>query len=150
LIKKILVALDGSEAANKALDFALDLAEKYSADILLFTVVQPVTMPFYVFEEVPTPVIPEHATFSERLEDYSKSLLSEILKKVKKKKPKLKVSSRLEEGQPAEKIVKAAKDEGIDIIVIGSRGLSGVKEWLLGSVSDRVADKADCPVLIVK
>ena len=150
MIKKILVALDGSEAANKALDFALDLAEKYSADILLFTVVQPVTMPFYVFEEVPTPIVPEHATFSKRLEAYSRDLLSEILKKVKKEKPKLNVSSRLEEGQPADKIVKIAKDEGVDVIVIGSRGLSGVKEWLLGSVSDRVADKADCPVLIVK
>lgn len=150
MIKKILVSLDGSEASNRALDFALDLAEKYSAEVILFTVVQPVTMPFYIFEEMPTPVVPEADAYSKRLEAYSRSILSEALKRVEKEKPNLKVSSRLEEGRPADKIVQAAEDEGCDIIVMGSRGLSGVKELFLGSVSDKVADKATCPVLIVK
>lgn len=47
-------------------------------------------------------------------------------------------------------IVKMAKEEDFDIIVIGGRGLGGVTEFLLGSVSDRVAHNAECPVLIVK
>ena len=51
---------------------------------------------------------------------------------------------------PAEKIVEASKEGNFDLIVMGSRGLGGVAEFLLGSVADRVADLAQCPVVIVK
>lgn len=148
MIKKMLVALDGSEPANRALDFALDMANKYSSEVLLFTVIQPITIPYFIYEEMPTPI--EADSYSRRLEAYYKNILSEALEKVKKEKPTLKVSTKVEEGRPADKIVQAAKDEGCDIIIMGSQGLSGVKELLLGSVSNRVADKATCPVLIVK
>ena len=53
-------------------------------------------------------------------------------------------------GRPADKIVELAKEEGFDLIVLGSRGLGNIKEFFLGGVSDRVADEAPCPVLIVK
>jgi nucleotide-binding universal stress UspA family protein len=59
-------------------------------------------------------------------------------------------TTKLVEGRPADKIVETAKLESCDLIVIGSRGLGGIKEFFLGSVSDRVADEAPCPVLIVK
>jgi nucleotide-binding universal stress UspA family protein len=62
----------------------------------------------------------------------------------------VRVSSTILEGRPADKIVEAAKEGGFDLIVMGSRGLGGVKEFFLGSVSDRVADEATCPVAIVK
>ena len=150
MIEKILVALDGSEASNRALDLALNIADKYSAEVLLLTVIQPVTIPFYVFEGVPTPIGSEFDTYFERVQAYSNQILSEALKKAKKERPKLKISTKLEEGRPANKIVQTAEEEGCDVIVMGSRGLSGVKELFLGSVSDRVADNAKCPVLIVK
>jgi len=53
-------------------------------------------------------------------------------------------------GRAADKIIETAKTQNVDLIVIGSRGLGGIKEIFLGSVSDRVADEAKCPVLIVK
>jgi len=77
-------------------------------------------------------------------------VLSEALKKVKKIKPNLRVSTKLVEGRPSNKIVETAKEGNFDIIVMGSRGLGAIKEFFLGSVSDRVADEATCPVLIVK
>ena len=101
LIGKILVALDGSEASNRALDLALDIAEKYSAEILLLTVIQPVTIPFYVFEGVPTPIGSEFDTYFERVQAYSNKILSEALNRAKREKPKLKIYTKLEEGRPA-------------------------------------------------
>ena len=62
----------------------------------------------------------------------------------------IRFTTKLVEGRPADKIVETAKLESCDLIVIGSRGLGGIKEFFLGSVSDRVADEAPCPVLIVK
>ena len=53
-------------------------------------------------------------------------------------------------GVPAEEIVKTARDEGVDLIVMGSRGLTEVRAFLLGSVSDKVSHHAKCPTLIVK
>ena len=60
-----------------------------------------------------------------------------------------KVSTVIQSGSPAEEIALFAKSENIDLIVIGSRGLSEIKGLLLGSVSDRVAHISPCPVLIV-
>jgi nucleotide-binding universal stress UspA family protein len=68
----------------------------------------------------------------------------------KQVKPDLKISQKLVEGRPSTRIVETAKEGNFVLIVMGSRGLSGVKEFFLGSVSDRVADDAECPVMIVK
>jgi len=56
----------------------------------------------------------------------------------------------LEEGRPSDKIIETARTGNFDIIVMGSGGLGSIKEFFLGSVSDRVADEAPCPVLIVR
>jgi nucleotide-binding universal stress UspA family protein len=146
LIKKILVAVDGSDCAQRALDFALDLADQYSAEIQLLSVVIPCFLPSQSM----------HLVKSEAIEDCINQLktafggyLSEAEEKVKKKKPHLKVSTKLENGDPSEKIIETAKRANFDIIVMGSRGL-GLREYALGSVSSKVVDNAPCPVLIVK
>ncbi len=77
-------------------------------------------------------------------------MLEEALQRAKKNRHNLKISKKILEGRPSDKIVETAKEGGFDLIVIGSRGLGGVKEFFLGSVSDRVADEATCPVVIVK
>lgn len=150
LIEKILVALDGSEPAGRALDFALDLAEKYSAEIVLLSVVQHVVMPGISYLTTPVLLPVAVGQYTEELKANHKKVLSEALKKVKKIKPNLRVSTKLVEGRPSNKIVETAKEGNFDIIVMGSRGLGAIKEFFLGSVSDRVADEATCPVLIVK
>jgi nucleotide-binding universal stress UspA family protein len=140
------VALDGSNCAERALDFALDLAHKYSAEIQLLSVVPPCFLPSYSIHVAKSEAIAECVR---QLETSFRGILSKADGKAKKEKPYLKVSTKLENGDPAAKIVETAKRGNFDIIVIGSRGL-GRRDYALGSVSSKVADNAPCPVLICK
>jgi nucleotide-binding universal stress UspA family protein len=146
LIKKILVATDGSVYAEHALNFALDLAYRYSAEIELVTVVPPVLLPAHSFNVVKSEAIAD-ATL--QLENSFKGALTLAEEKARKEKPNLKVYTAFEHGNPDEKIVETAKRGNFDIIIMGSRGL-GNREYSLGSISHRVADNSPCPVLIVK
>jgi nucleotide-binding universal stress UspA family protein len=148
MFKKILVALDGSEYANQALTYAIDLAEKYSADMVLVSVVHPTYIP--LDEEsgfTPARIVEQ---YFDALHAYHTNVLSEGLTKVHKQNPNLKVSTKLVQGRPAHEIINVATEGNVDLVVMGSRGRGGVTQLLLGSVSDRVADNAPCPVLIVR
>ena len=147
MIKKILVAFDGSNQSDKALDFALDIACKYSAQIVLINVI-----PFSPISESSV-IIPygiDYSTVYKERRSVHEKLLEEALNKAKTFQKNLQITKELVEGRPADKIVETAKEGMFDLIVIGSRGLGGIKEFFLGSVSNRVADNAPCPVLIVK
>jgi len=147
MFKKILVPVDGSEHSVHALDYALDVAEKYSANILLLSVFHAV----YSFIGVqPNFAPPSALDILEAQKSYHEKVLTEALQRAKELKPELEVSTRLVEGRPAEIIIETAREGNFDLIVIGSRGLGGISQLLLGSVSDRVADSAPCPVLIIK
>ena len=141
MIKNILVPIDGSEHSNNALKFGLDLAEKYSAKLTLLSVAQPV-----VVTGPPTST----AMYVQAIESAHKKMLEDTYNRAKAEKPDVEISKRLVDGRPADRIVEIADKENFDLIVIGSRGVGGVKKFFLGSVSDRVADEAHCPVLIVK
>lgn len=146
MVKKILLALDGSKAAKNALNFALKLAEMTSAELELLTVVPPVFLPQYSIYVLKSEAI---ADCAKELEISFRGVLSKAQKEVQKSKPDLKVSTRFEKGEPDEKIVEVAEQGKFDLIVMGSRGLGG-RASTLGSVSSRVIDKSSCPVLIVK
>lgn len=145
MIKKILVAVDGSEHADRALDFALDLAQKYSAKILLVTVVPPVFLPIPSLNVVTSQAISDA---SNELEKAFGAVLSKAEEKAKKI-LKSNVFMRLEHGNPGDVIIETADSGDFDIIVVGSRGL-GHRNYALGSVSSKVADNATCPVLLIK
>ncbi len=149
MIKKILVVIDGSEQSDKALDFALDLARNYSAEIVLINVLSPSLLSYVYNSRMFVPNV-DYSKYLKQIRTPHEKLLSKALDKAKNFQETLKVSKELVEGRPAEKIVETAKKGMFDLIVVGSRGLSGFKEIFLGSVSVRVADKAHCPVLIVK
>jgi len=136
MIRKILVAIDGSEHASRALDLALEIAEKFSTEVVLLSVVD------YM------PIIDEE--YINRMKKRHREIITEAIKKVKNVKPHLKATEKLVEGRPADKIIETAKEGEFDMIFMGSRGQGGIKEFYLGSVSDRVADGAPCPVVIVK
>ena len=155
MIKKILVAVDGSEQANKALDFALSLAETYSAELKLLNVYQPIA-PLFYFPSMSIPGSPPvvtpitTATFLKELKAQHEKVLSAALRRTKRNRPNLKISTMLSEGRPSDKIIEAANEGEFDLIVLGSRGVGGIKEIFLGSVSYRIDDKAQCSVLLVK
>ena len=148
LIKNILVAIDGSKSADRALDFALDLATKYSAKIVLISVFEPLSVSMITLGIGLSPV--NLAGHIDGLMDFRKKILLNALKKARNTNSELVVTKILAEGRPSDKIVETAKEQQCDLIVIGSRGLGGIKEFFLGSVSDRVAHHAHCPVLIIK
>jgi len=144
----MLVAIDGSESATKALDYALSLAEKCDAEVQIVSVVPPVESFMPRFSLTAPPI--HYSLFIDEVEKQLQTVLSDALTEAKEKRPSISISMRLLKGRPADTIVQTAQEEGFDIIVVGSRGLSGINELVLGSVSDRVADLATCPVLIVK
>ena len=63
---------------------------------------------------------------------------------------KVTVSTRTVDGDPADKILETAENEGIDLIVVGNKGMTGAKRFLLGSVPNQVSHHSPCNVLIVK
>jgi nucleotide-binding universal stress UspA family protein len=152
LITKILVPIDGSELADKALYLALDQAEKFAAEILVLGVIPPSSIP-PIFESDPGESIVSAETLleiKEGVEAYHNKVLSEAIKKSRELKPGVKISSKLTRGKVADRILETAEEGNFDMIVMGSHGLSGFKEFLLGSVSNQVVQKARSPVLIVK
>ena len=143
MFKKILVAIDGSSQANRALDFALNLAQKYSAEVMLLAVVPPVFLPLPSLNIIKSQAV---ADASAELERLFCLVISNAEEKAKKS-TNLTVLAELKHGNPDEVIIETAGYGKFDIIVIGSRGY---RDYALGSVSARVAEKSTCPVLIVK
>jgi len=149
MFKKMLVAIDGSESADKALDLTLNLAKLCDAEVLIISVVQ--SAHGLIPKLTPATPPPEFYNFYvDHVKERINTVLTKALEKAEKRGLTQNVSILLLEGNPAERIVQTAKDKDFDVIVIGNRGLGGVKEMLLGSVSSRVADTAPCPVIIAK
>jgi nucleotide-binding universal stress UspA family protein len=148
---KILVAVDGSEASMDAADYATELARKYNSELIaLHVILSDVT----IFGPNP----PRH------IEELKKQA-QEYLDKVKQK-SNLNNDNNKNDGSNGHKIrvrtesiasassvgaiVGFAEKENIDLIVIGTRGRSGFKKLLLGSVASGVVNYAHCPVMVVK
>ena len=149
VIRNILVGVDGSENSDRALDFALDLAEKFNASIMILNVSESLAMGA-VPEESIAYSGGNTAVFGKDLRKIHDEILSRSVARAKAVKPNLAVSSMLKEGDPALEIVNTAKEGGFDAVVVGHRGLGKMKELFLGSISEKVAHLAPCPVIIVK
>ena len=149
MIRNVLVAVDGSENSDRALDFALDLAEKYGAAVTVLNVSESPAMGAVPFE--PTTVSGESmVVFAKDLRRFHEEILSKAVAHAGEVKPNVVVSSKLREGDPALEIVAEAKEAGFDVVVVGHRGLGRVRELFLGNISEKVAHLALCPVVIVR
>ena len=137
-MKKILLAYDGSEAADKAYRHALDLADKYGAELKVLAVASP---PEFA-EDVETEAILENAQ-----EHYEKQFgpLKEQAT-ARGFQPHFEITV----GHPAEQIIYHAEQDEVDLIVMGHRGKTFLQRWLLGSVTKRVISYAHCTVLVVR
>jgi nucleotide-binding universal stress UspA family protein len=147
LLTKVLVAVDGSKSANKALDFALNLAEKYSASLLILNVLE---LPVYGNPEEPFAVSANLAGFVKDLRKAHENILSRALEKATTTKPSVRVTTELREGDPPSQIVAVADDGGFDAVVLGHGSEGRLKELFLGGTSERVAHLARCIVMIIK
>ena len=136
MIQKILIAYDGSNSAKAAFDFALDLANIYSAELHILAVA---SAPEFG-AEVETEAIIES----------SRRHYNQVLHSVKDRVAGLTAHFHVMVGHPAESIVLYAEDNGIDHIVVGHRGHSLFERWLLGSVARQVIAYAPCSVTVVR
>ncbi len=161
LITKILVGVDGSKNAEKALDYALEIAEKFSASILILNVFQPPPESGYqanMVSQVPASLYPQDtisnqlnmSAFIKDLRKMHETVLSKAAERAIRLKPLLKITTELKEGNTPSQIIETAANGGFDLIVVGHLGESGIKEFLLGSTSERIVHQARCAVLIVK
>ena len=147
MYRNILVATDGSEQAKNALRYAAISAQKWGALLTILSVVPP-----------PAPLILDDVQFEQDFRfdlektftAYHLGVLDEAKKMLKTKYPSIAVTTQLKKGTVAPKIVEASEDEDVDLIVIGSRGLSGLSSLLLGSISNYVVNHCKKPVLVVK
>ncbi|WP_018753685.1 universal stress protein [Paenibacillus sanguinis] len=143
LFQNILVAYDGSKAANKALDKAVALS-KLSPGTQL-QVLHAYDYPrLYVAEGF----APVPASINKEVYELAEQIVLEAEQRLEAAGAAPNVS--MVQGSPAETILDYAKERGVDLIVIGSRGLGGIRQFVLGSVSHNVVQHAEVPVLIVK
>ena len=153
MFQKILVPLDGSEHSLKALAEAVQIAKKFSGKITLVHVysVQPVIMPepsSVSSLNIPILTGAEVSVMIEAAQKLGNRILEDGAQRIKA--AKVQVKKMLVEGHTVEEIVKVANEGSYDLIVIGARGISHVREMLLGSVTDGVIHHVRCPVLVVK
>ena len=148
MIKKILVATDGSTHARKAIAHASDLAARYHAMIYLIHVVPKREIPGEVrhYIEIEGIKEPPDQVYYQRI---GEGIIEAGVRELKEEGVNS-VESFVLDGDPAEIINGFAKDRGVDIIVMGSRGLGGIKQMFLGSISRAVCDAAHCTCVTVR
>lgn len=138
MISKMIVAYDGSKQSEKAFKLALDMASRYSAQMIVLSVARPPEPPVAVELEA----VLESAT--EYFEGHFKCL-KELADAAG-----VNATFQVKVGHPAEQIVHMANEEKADAIVMGHRGESLLQRWLLGSVAKRVMSYAHCTVMVVR
>jgi nucleotide-binding universal stress UspA family protein len=141
MTQTIVVGTDGSGPADRAVRDAIDLAAREGAQL-------------HVVTAYPDPAaFHEHiATGATRLDVDLRSVAESVAaRRVQEATGRgLSVETHAREGHPAEVILAVASEVKADLIVVGSRGLTAAQRFLLGSVSQRVAEHADCNVMIVR
>jgi universal stress protein A len=142
-IRKILCPTDFSEPSFKGIEAASELAEHFSAELLLISVVTPV----YPIGAPGVPASYKVGEYYEDMVEYATQSLEDI---EKEKIPEgVKTQRFIDRGNAADKIVKRAESENVDLIVIATHGWTGWRRLVFGSVAERVVRFAKCPVVTV-
>lgn len=140
-IKTILVAVDGSEYSEKAVKYACMIALPLEAEVYLLYVV---------------PMLVNATPYQDTVSDQPFLALQKVGEDILARAKKLAEEhgclaiDLISYGEAASRIIEIAEDKNADVIVMGSRGMSGLKRLFVGSTSDKVTRQARCPVLIVR
>ncbi|NIP62805.1 MAG: universal stress protein [Nitrosopumilaceae archaeon] len=148
IFSKILVCVDGSKTADKALKKAIQISDQNKSKIAILHVIDTTLFLNYygsgfMVEYAPPPLPSGFKS------DVKKQIRKELEKKMTKfQNYNLDYSIKIKVGNVADEILKSSK--GFDLVVIGSRGMGKLKSALLGSVSSKVVENAKSPVLVVR
>lgn len=141
MLKRILVAVDGSDGSKKAARFAIELAKGEGARVVLLSVLErPTMVPFGPLDGF---------AFTHMESEEQLTAVRATLDEIGRELPADQVEKRMEFGTPAEVLIEQAKALGADLLVLGSRGHGPMGRWLVGSTTDRVVHHSPIPVTVV-
>lgn len=142
IVQHVLVPIDFSATADRALAYAIALGQQLQARLTLLHVLDltPVTM-----DEMPPGMT---ATYLDDLETDAQHLLQASRERVQR--AGLQAESLLVQGTPTQTIIDTAGEQGVDLIIMGTHGRTGLAHVLLGSVAEHVVRQGPCPVLVVR
>ena len=144
-ISKVLVAVDGSKPSLNASNYAIDFAKKNEAELIVLRIVSPV--PYSQFEYANVGRLRE---IEKAEKDKAELDIDKVKQKATENKVNVKTDVLIKYTSVVKEIVEYAESNKIDLIVLGSRGMTGFKKLLLGSVANGVVTYSRCPVLVVK
>lgn len=148
MYRKILIPTDGSKFANKAAEHAIWIASSSGAELIALNVIETSSL-------VGLPADDLIVKIKEMLKDEGRKSLDKISDMVMESKNtgeyqgEVKLTLEIKEGSPSDVILKTAKEENVDLLVVGTSGKHGLDRFLLGSVAEKVVRSASCPVLVV-
>ncbi len=141
---KILVPVDGSDFMERVISEACELGERYQLDLILFNAQTMSQYPsIYISTELREAEEDRMIKISEKILKVAKDLATQYLQTAK-------VYTEYAIGNPADKILACADKHEVDLIVIGSKGTSDIKRFLLGNVATKVVTHSHQSVLVVK
>ena len=155
--KKILVPYDGSAMSDKALEKAVEISKLVEGSrITVIHVIQEISTP--VFDgAIRSPRTGEMTSFAEYMTALYQEIRDRMQKGLNERKSKIEaqgipIDIFVTKGNPSDKIVEYATNEKVDLVVVGSIGLTGVSKFFkgLGSISRNVSERVSCPVLIIR
>lgn len=154
MLKHVLVPLDGSDLAARALDYAQSIVGQ-GGEITLLTAVDPpeyVAYSMYGAQAIPPQTVdphpnPEYSSATEEIVRQSRQYLDSIA--IELERGGWKVHRLVAIGSPAELIIQATEEAEVDAIVMSTHGRSGISRWILGSITNKVLSAAPCPVFVV-
>jgi universal stress protein A len=137
-MKRILMATDFSDHSKDALEYAVHLAKAFKAELHLL----------HIFENPYLSAAYEVRSLVQEAWEEDLETLNKMVKPIRKK--RIKVYARLMDGIRFDQIVRTARELPADLIVIGTHGRTGLAHVMIGSVAERVVQRAPCPVLTVR
>jgi nucleotide-binding universal stress UspA family protein len=143
-LKRILIPTDFSKYSKAALAYAAALAEKFGSELYLLHVVQNLGVMIPDMVNVMPPVMPSNEQMTAAVREALDRLIKE------NQLDKFKVHAEIRLGTPFYEIIQFAKENNVDLIIMGTHGHSGLAHMLLGSVTEKVVRKGPCPVLTVR
>jgi nucleotide-binding universal stress UspA family protein len=160
---KILVPYDSSKPSETALEHAIKIAKmseissRKIVNVILIYITPIIHIPFTIGtvllkSEKTGETIPLREYTKELNQEIKENAIKMLDEKIKKygNIKNVSVKSKVNIGNPADEIIKFANDEKIELIVMGTTGLGGIKKFVFGSVARNISEKANCPVMLVR
>jgi nucleotide-binding universal stress UspA family protein len=142
MIRAIAVGTDGSETATKAVEFAIDLAQRYGARLVVISSYQPISAARVEREREGAP---EDVQWTISPHEEVDAIMSAV--KAWAQAAGVVTTTLASEGDPADVLIRHAEDESVDMLVVGNKGM---QRRVLGSVPNTVTHRASCTVVVVK